>query len=50
MDGGEAVYPMKPDEFAGIVSDCVAMGAKIVGGCCGTDPDYIRAVAEKIAK
>ena len=50
VDGGEAVYPMKPDEFAGIVSDCVAMGAKIVGGCCGTDPDYIRAVAEKIAK
>ena len=50
VDGGEAVYPMKPDEFASIVSDCVDMGAKIVGGCCGTDPDYIRAVAKRVRK
>ena len=50
MDGGEAVYPMEPGEFASIVSDCVEMGAKIVGGCCGTDPDYIRAVAGKLRK
>ncbi len=50
VDGGEAVYPMEPGEFASIVSDCVEMGAKIVGGCCGTDPDYIRAVAGKLRK
>ena len=43
-NSGEAVYPMTPDEFAGIVSDCVELGAKIVGGCCGINPDFIRAV------
>ncbi len=37
-------YPMTPAEFAAIVKDCRAMGASILGGCCGTDPDYIRAV------
>ena len=49
IDGnGEAVYPMSPGEFTSIVSDCVELGAKIVGGCCGTDPDFIRAVATKL--
>lgn len=47
-DNGEAVYPMGPEEFAGIVADCVSMGADIVGGCCGTDPDFIRAICEKV--
>lgn len=47
-DSGEAVYPMGPEEFAGIIADCVAMGASIVGGCCGTDPDFIRAICEKV--
>ena len=49
-NSGEAVYPMTPDEFAGIVSDCVELGAKIVGGCCGTNPDFIRAVKERISR
>ena len=39
-----AHYPMDPVEFSGIVKDCIAMGAAIVGGCCGTTPDHIRAV------
>ena len=47
---GEAVYPMTPGEFAGIVGDCVELGARIVGGCCGTDPDFIRAVKEKVCR
>ena len=50
VEGGEAVYPMEPEEFAGIVGDCVDMGAKIIGGCCGTDPRYIRALAEMLAR
>ena len=38
------VYPMGPEEFAKIVADCVAMGANILGGCCGTTPAHIAAV------
>lgn len=47
--GNVVEYPMEPEEFAAIVGDCHAMGAGILGGCCGTDPDYIRAVKERIA-
>ena len=51
IDGsGEAVYPMTPGEFADIVGNCVGLGAKIVGGCCGTTPDFIRAVRERVRK
>lgn len=42
-------YPMSPDEFATIMKDCHQMGATILGGCCGTTPEYIAAV-NKILK
>ena len=41
------IYPMAPAEFAAIVSDCAAMGANILGGCCGTTPEHIAAVKAK---
>lgn len=37
-------YPMQPDQFASIMADCRDMGASILGGCCGTDPAFIRAL------
>lgn len=43
-----AHYPMKPAEFAGILCGCAEAGATLLGGCCGTDPDFIAAVAEKM--
>ncbi len=48
--GNVVEYPMESDEFAGIVADCHQMGAAILGGCCGTDPDFIRAVKERVKK
>lgn len=39
-----AHYPMQPDEFAAIMADCVKMGATLLGGCCGTAPDFIAAL------
>lgn len=41
-------YPMNPADFAHIIADCAAMGASILGGCCGTTPAHIRAVKELI--
>ena len=41
-------YPMEPAEFAAICADCAAMGATLIGGCCGTTPDHIAAVKAKI--
>lgn len=37
-------YPMTADEFAVILKDCAAMGAALLGGCCGTAPEYIAAM------
>ena len=34
-------YPMKPDAFGTIMRECRAMGAALLGGCCGTDPAFI---------
>lgn len=45
-DDGVAQYAMTPAEFAGIVGECIKMGATLVGGCCGTTPEHIAAVAK----
>lgn len=48
---GEAVYPMTPDEFSQQLGDYVEkLGVRIVGGCCGTRPEHIKALSERIAK
>ncbi len=45
---GLAHYPMLPPEFAAIMADCKAMGATLLGGCCGTAPEYIAAVKDTL--
>lgn len=42
--GGELVYPESPEHMAARVSDLITAGAAIIGGCCGTGPDHIRAI------
>ncbi len=39
-------YPMEPDEFGTIMKDCRAMGASLLGGCCGTDQRFIAELAK----
>lgn len=41
---GNNVYDVKEDEFAADMKDIAEGGAWIIGGCCGTTPNYIRAV------
>ncbi len=43
---GVAVYSQTPAEFAGIMGQCKANGASLLGGCCGTDPSFIAAIRE----
>ena len=47
--GREVVYRMTPDEFAGHVQRLVGAGADFVGGCCGTTPEFIEAIAQVLA-
>ncbi len=42
---GQAVYNMQPETFAQQVKELVAAGANFVGGCCGTSPEFIAAMA-----
>jgi methionine synthase I (cobalamin-dependent) len=48
MVKGKTTFPMGPKEFAAFVPQLLAAGANIVGGCCGTTPDHIRAVRKQI--
>ena len=41
-------YPMEPKEFADIVKECAAMGATLLGGCCGTTPEHIGALIDTL--
>ncbi len=45
-DGSEAAPTVQPAELAAQVRGWIAGGARIVGGCCGTTPLHIRALAE----
>ncbi len=39
-----------PEDFGDLAARWLAAGAHIVGGCCGTTPDHIRAIAERIER
>src|SRR5256884_8777031 len=46
-EGGHAVYKLTPQELADYHKRFIEeYGVRIVGGCCGTTPDHIRAVVE----
>ena len=48
IEGGEIVYPDTPDHMAGQMQQMVEAGANIVGGCCGTGPDHVRAFVKAL--
>jgi 5-methyltetrahydrofolate--homocysteine methyltransferase len=41
---GQTVFKETPTDMAGRVEELVEAGARIVGGCCGTTPEHIRAI------
>ena len=45
---GKTVYNISPDEFCKDVFDLVKCGARIIGGCCGTTPEYIKKLFSKV--
>jgi methionine synthase I (cobalamin-dependent) len=48
LEESRAVYLQKPEEFAGDIEEIVRIGADAVGGCCGTGPEFIRAVSGRL--
>jgi len=48
-EDGSAYYDQGPEEFARYVPELIQAGARIIGGCCGTTPEHIKKIAEKIS-
>lgn len=47
---GQTVYPLSPEDYAQQMHQFVTTeGVSIVGGCCGTSPEHIRALSDKLA-
>jgi len=44
---GKTTFDVKELEFAEAIADIVKLGVRVVGGCCGTTPAYIKAVCDK---
>lgn len=45
---GRAVYRQSPGEFAAEVPALIEAGAAFIGGCCGTNPEFIRAIVARV--
>ena len=44
---GVTAFDMGPDEFASYIDDFVYAGVELLGGCCGTTPEHINAIAAR---
>jgi 5-methyltetrahydrofolate--homocysteine methyltransferase len=44
----KTVFNMSPAAFAAGIAECIRAGARLVGGCCGTSPEHIHAVADML--
>ena len=50
INGFETVYPESVEYFLKNIRIIKSEGIEIVGGCCGTTPEYIRIIAETLRK
>lgn len=48
LQDGVTSYDVSPEAFADALGEMVQKGLRVCGGCCGTTPDYIRALTQKI--
>ncbi len=48
-DPGGAGYDITAEEFAESMVELAGLGVKLYGGCCGTTPEYIALLREKLA-
>ena len=47
---GDAVYPLEPQPMADMLGEFVEkFGVRIVGGCCGTRPEHLKAIVDTVA-
>ena len=49
VENGKTVYDVGAEEFASDLAKLIKKGVRVAGGCCGTTPEYIKALTEKSA-
>ena len=47
-ENGKTVFDITIDEFSSQIAELVKTGVRVVGGCCGTTPEYIKSLCDKI--
>ena len=50
MVEGRSVFDVTPADFSAGIEECIQAGAKLVGGCCGTNPAHIQGVADLLGR
>ena len=50
MKGGQIIYPESPEYMVERFKELADLGVNIIGGCCGTGPDHIRALASAVGR
>ncbi|MCL1849525.1 MAG: homocysteine S-methyltransferase family protein, partial [Clostridiales bacterium] len=50
LENGQSVFPLSPGDMARFVPMFLASGVRILGGCCGTTPAHIEAIAQEAAQ
>lgn len=50
VENGKTVYDLTAEKFADGIASLVEKGVRAVGGCCGTTPAYIKALADRVSK
>jgi len=46
----KAVYNVSPEDFASAAEKIHSLGVNIIGGCCGTTPEHINSISQKLGK
>ena len=49
VENGQTVYDVSPKDFAALMRRAALAGVRILGGCCGTTPAHIRALADALS-
>jgi 5-methyltetrahydrofolate--homocysteine methyltransferase len=50
VEKGETVFKETPEYMASRVAELIAAGANVIGGCCGTNPNHIAAIAAEVKR
>jgi methionine synthase I (cobalamin-dependent) len=48
--GDVAIYDVTPEQMGVYAARFAALGARVVGGCCGTSPEHLREIANAVRR